>query len=158
MVIGDLYIRFSSLHQASDENAGQGQDTHDHHQRTSDKAACLPDQEKRSPHHNSIRQTDRRSPPIRYQSGHPQRAARRSVICGLRFAPVCSGLSRSAPAGCGLRQWVGSPAAFLCKLSHRPGCIKNEYFLPNMQYFDGVHTSYFSLYSKKLFLKRRCMH
>ena len=53
---------------------------------------------------------------------------------------------------------VGSPAAFLCKLSRRPDCIKNEYFLPNMQCFDSVYTSYFSLYSKKLFLKRRCMH
>lgn len=27
-----------------------------------------------------------------------------------------------------------------------------------MQYFVGVYTSYFTLYSKKLFLKRRCMH
>ena len=27
-----------------------------------------------------------------------------------------------------------------------------------MQCFDSVYTSYFTLYSKKLFLKRRCMH
>ena len=27
-----------------------------------------------------------------------------------------------------------------------------------MQYFDGVYTSYFSLYSKYLFLERKCMH
>ena len=27
-----------------------------------------------------------------------------------------------------------------------------------MQCFDSVHTSYFSLYSRNLFLERRCMH
>ena len=56
-----------------------------------------------------------------------------------------------------LRKATGRPVAFLKGL-FRPSapmkCIKNEYFPANMQYFNGVYLSCFSLYSLYLISER----
>ena len=60
-----------------------------------------------------------------------------------------------------LRKATGRPVAFLKGL-FRPSapmkCIKNEYFPANMQYFNGVYLSCFSLYSLYLISERIWMH